>query len=51
MTGVWVAFYYDMSGLVLFDNELTCLRHAVEHNMQAKFVEFGVDVLEAIRVG
>lgn len=44
--GVWVAYYADWSSVVLFDDELTCLRHAVENHMEAKFMELGVPLRE-----
>lgn len=45
--GVWVAWYADFSGYALFDDELTALRHALDHSMyQVSFVPFGVSVRE-----
>jgi hypothetical protein len=39
--GVYVAYYPDYSGMNIFADEMTCLRHAVEHSMSVKFVEYG----------
>lgn len=39
--GVWVAYYGDWSGMNVFADEISCLRHAVENSMQVKFVEYG----------
>lgn len=49
--GVWVAYYSDMSSLVLFDDELACLRYAVENHMQAKYMQYGQPVREQMESG
>lgn len=49
MTGVWVAFYGDRSSIVPFGSEVECLRYAVAHSMEAVFVPWGMDVLDAER--
>lgn len=48
--GVWVAYHpngFDQ-GAALFASEVACLRHAVEHSMSAAFVDYGVDLREAV---
>lgn len=42
-SGVWLAYYSDMSGVVPFCSEVEALRHAVQHGMQVKFARFGDD--------
>jgi hypothetical protein len=44
--GVWVAYYPDLSAVVLFADELECLRHAVENHMEAKFMDYGKPIKE-----
>lgn len=39
----WIAFYADWSAFVVFNNELDCLRHAVDNAMSVKRVAFGED--------
>lgn len=43
MTGYWLAYYGDWSGFRIFDNEVDCLRYAVDHHMMVKFVPWGED--------
>jgi hypothetical protein len=47
-TGAWLAYYADWSAMAVFDDELACLRYAVEKGMQVKVVPFGVDLHEAV---
>jgi hypothetical protein len=44
MKGVWIAYYSDLSSVVPFRNEVDALRHAVEHSMLLRFLEFGTDL-------
>jgi|GEM_PF-6313748 len=44
-TGCWVAYYFDRSGIYPFPDELSCLRYAAGHGMEAKFVRWGDEVL------
>lgn len=39
--GAWVAYYADWSGAAIFDSEVEALRHAVEHHMEVRFVQWG----------
>lgn len=39
----WLAYYYDWSAFRVFADELSCLRHAVAHDMAAKEVRYGAD--------
>lgn len=41
--GVWVAYYYDGSAVVMFANEIDCLRWAVNKQMAVKFIPFDAD--------
>ena len=41
MSGAWVAYYYDMSAVVIFAEEIDALRHAQQNQMALKFVKFG----------
>lgn len=43
MSGVWLVYYADWSGWRVFETEIEALRYAVEHGMQARFLEFGQD--------
>jgi hypothetical protein len=47
--GYWIAYYSDWSGFLVFDNELECLRYAVERSMMATWSPFGVNPREHIR--
>lgn len=44
---IWVAYYYDHSGVAVFDSEIEALRYALARSMQVKRVPFGVDLWEA----
>lgn len=44
--GVWVAYYVDLSSIVMFERELACLRYATENHMEAKFMEYGKPIRE-----
>lgn len=46
--GAWIAYYSDWSGMAVFADELNCLRYAVEHRMDARFVPLGADLREAV---
>lgn len=46
LRGVWVAYYFDWSGLRIFRDELKCLRWAVSHSMEVMFCPFGQDPRE-----
>jgi hypothetical protein len=39
--GVWVTYYHDGSGFVVFAAELDALRHALDASMAVKFARFG----------
>lgn len=39
--GVWVAYYADGSGFVMFATEVEALRHAVDNGMMVRFARFG----------
>jgi len=41
--GVWAAFQPDWSNAQVFDEEIDCLRYAVENHCMVKFWEFGTD--------
>jgi hypothetical protein len=43
-TGVWCAYYYDMSSVVPFPDELQALRYAVENQAQVRLVPWGEEV-------
>jgi hypothetical protein len=43
-TGCWLAYYADWSGMVVFQTEVECLRHAVKRGMSVKLVEWGTDL-------
>jgi hypothetical protein len=45
---VWIAFHADLSEFALFDEEIDCLRFAVENSMMAATVKFGDRVRENI---
>ena len=47
-TILWCAYYTDRSGVVIFAQEIGALRHAVEHHMEVKRIETGVDVWEQV---
>jgi hypothetical protein len=42
--GAWIAYYSDYSGIVLFTDELSALRHAVGNSMSEKFVRHGEEI-------
>jgi hypothetical protein len=42
--GIWIAYHGDWSGMNVFADEITCLRHAVENSMLVKFVEYGASL-------
>lgn len=44
LTGVWVARYFDGSGIVAFPTEVQALRYAVERQMEVAFVAWGNDL-------
>lgn len=50
MRRVWVAYYSDKSGLVIFDEEIDCLRHAVENSMKVSEVTLGESVWEQLDI-
>lgn len=37
----WMAYYTDMSGIAVFDNEIDCLRHAVSNHMEVIELQAG----------
>lgn len=41
--GVWVAYHYDWSGVVVFADEIDCLRHAVSNSMATGWWPFGTE--------
>lgn len=46
--GVWVAFYYDRSGMAIFDKEVDALRYCIDkHYDDVIFWEFGESWQEA----
>lgn len=47
--GVWVAYHDDWSGAAVFASEVACLRHAVDNSMSASFVEYGIELREAVK--
>jgi hypothetical protein len=48
--GVWLAYYSDWSGMAVFESELECLRYAVDKTMTVKYVPFGQDLRDAVRL-
>lgn len=50
--GAWVAFYWDFSGLALFNayEELEARRYAAERSMEVEFVPFGRDVRQFLLI-
>ncbi len=49
MSGVWLAYYPDLSGVAVFDEEIDALRYAVEKGMDVMFCDFGKDLGEQIQ--
>jgi hypothetical protein len=41
LSGVWLAYYTDWSGLAVFATEIEALRYAVDHTMSVAFREWG----------
>lgn len=37
----WIAYHGDWSGFAIFDDELPCLRYAVDHHMAVAECPFG----------
>jgi hypothetical protein len=42
--GVWTAFHYDMSEVILFEGEVDALRYAVRNGMQVELIPYGVGI-------
>lgn len=42
--GVWIAYYHDMSSVIVFGSEITALRHGVLNSMAVKFVKWGEEI-------
>ena len=49
--GAWVAYYSDMSDVVVFATELEALRYAVAHSMEVVWVRSGQALDEARAAG
>ena len=47
--GVWITAYDDLSGIAVYGSELDALRAANGTGQIALFLEYGEDVLRAIR--
>jgi hypothetical protein len=47
--GVWITAYQDLSGMTAYATELDALRAANGTSAIALFVEFGSDLVEAVR--
>lgn len=45
---MWMAYHHDWSSVVIFYNELDCLRYAVENHMEAAPIEPGVPIREQV---
>jgi hypothetical protein len=43
---IWVAYYYDRSGVAVFETEIEALRYALANSMQVKRAPFGVDLFD-----
>ena len=41
---LWLAYYEDFSGLVIFASEIEALRHAVDHTMKVAKIRAGEDL-------
>jgi hypothetical protein len=39
--GVWVAYYHDGSGFVVFSTEIEALRYALANSMTVRYARFG----------
>lgn len=45
--GVWIAYYVeDYSDVVIFEEEIDALRHAVDRSMKVKFVQWDHSIKE-----
>jgi hypothetical protein len=41
LSGIWLAYYADWSGVAVFATEIEALRYAVGRSMQVEFREWG----------